>query len=89
MSIRGSYRRSSSISEVCRRENLFDIPKTIVTKVLKEGERTLTDDFIRFSEHTGLKSHFLQCQAGHEKGNVESNGGYHLTQLGLVPVPRF
>jgi hypothetical protein len=66
----------------------FDNTKTIVTKVLKEGERTLTDDFIRFSEHYRFEAVFCNVEAGHEKGNVEGKVGYHRRNF-LVPVPRF
>lgn len=66
----------------------FDNTRTIVTKVLKEGERTLTDDFIRFSEHYRFEPVFCNVEAGHEKGNVEGKVGYHRRNF-LVPVPRF
>ncbi len=66
----------------------FDNTKTIVTRVLKDGGRTLTDDFIRFSEHYGFEAVFCNVEAGHEKGNVESKVGYHRRNW-LVPVPRF
>jgi len=57
-------------------------------KCSKEGERTLTDDFIRFSEHYRFEAVFCNVEAGHEKGNVESKVGYHRRNW-LVPVPRF
>lgn len=66
----------------------FDNTKTIVTKVLKEGGRSLTDDFIRFSEHYRFEAVFCNVEAGHEKGNVEGKVGYHRRNW-LVPVPRF
>jgi transposase len=66
----------------------FDNTRTIVTKVLKDGGRTLTDDFLRFSEHYGFEAVFCNVEAGHEKGNVESKVGYHRRNW-LVPVPRF
>lgn len=66
----------------------FDNPRTIVSKVMKEGERRLTDDFIRFKEHYRFNAAFCNVEAGHEKGNVESKVGYHRRTL-LVPVPRF
>ena len=66
----------------------FDNTKTIVTKVLKDGGRTLTDDFLRFSEHYRFEAVFCNVEAGHEKGNVESKVGYHRRNW-LVPVPRF
>ena len=66
----------------------FDNTRTIVTKVLKEGGRTLTDDFIRFCEHYRFEPVFCNIEAGHEKGNVEGKVGYHRRNF-LVPVPRF
>jgi transposase len=66
----------------------FDNTRTIVTKVLKDGGRTLTDDFLRFSEHYRFEAVFCNVEAGHEKGNVESKVGYHRRNW-LVPVPRF
>jgi transposase len=66
----------------------FDNTRTIVTKVLKDGGRTLTDDFVRFSNHYRFEAVFCNVDAGHEKGNVESKVGYHRRNW-LVPVPRF
>ena len=66
----------------------FDNTKTIVTRVLKDGGRTLTDDFIRFMEHYRFEAVFCNVEAGHEKGNVESKVGYHRRNW-LVPVPHF
>ena len=66
----------------------FDNTRTIVTKVLKDGGRTLTDDFLRFSEHYRFEAVFCNVEAGHEKGNVESKVGYHRRNW-LVPVPHF
>jgi transposase len=66
----------------------FDNTRTIVSKVLKDGGRTLTDDFLRFCEHYRFEAVFCNVEAGHEKGNVESKVGYHRRNW-LVPVPRF
>ena len=66
----------------------FDNTRTIVSKVLKGGGRTLTDDFLRFSEHYRFEAVFCNVEAGHEKGNVESKVGYHRRNW-LVPIPRF
>ncbi|SHJ22235.1 Transposase [Lutispora thermophila DSM 19022] len=66
----------------------FDNTSTIVTKVIKGGGRTLTDDFLRFMEHYGFEAVFCNVDAGHEKGNVENKVGYHRRNM-LVPVPRF
>jgi len=66
----------------------FDNTKTIVTKILKGGERNLTDDFVRFMEHYRFEAAFCNANAGHEKGNVEGKVGYHRRNM-LVPVPHF
>lgn len=66
----------------------FDNTRTIVTKVLKDGGRNLTDDFLRFMEHYRFESAFCNVEAGHEKGNVERKVGYHRSNM-LVPVPEF
>lgn len=55
----------------------FDNASTMVSKILKHGERNLTDDFIRFKEHYRFASAFCNADAGHEKGNVEGKVGYH------------
>ena len=66
----------------------FDNTSAIVTKVLKDGGRTLTNDFLRFKEHYRFDAVFCNVDAGHEKGNVESKVGYHRRNM-LVPIPRF
>jgi transposase len=65
----------------------FDNTRTIVSKVMKEGGRTLTEDFLRFKEHYRFDAVFCNLEAGHEKGNVEGKVGYHRRNM-LVPVPR-
>lgn len=66
----------------------FDNASTMVAKVLKGGNRSLTDDFLRFKEHYRFESAFCNVEAGHEKGNVEGKVGYHRRNM-LVPVPKF
>lgn len=66
----------------------FDNTKTIVTKVLKDGGRNLTEGFIRFMEHYQFEAVFCNVDSGNEKGNVEGKVGYHRRNM-LVPVPRF
>lgn len=66
----------------------FDNASTMVTEVLKEGKRNLTDAFIRFQEHYRFESAFCNLEAGHEKGSVEAKVGYHRRNM-LVPIPRF
>ncbi|KYO68560.1 hypothetical protein ATZ99_00690 [Thermovenabulum gondwanense] len=65
----------------------FDNASTIV-KLLKNGERKLTDAFLRFKQHYGFEAVFCNPACGHEKGNVENKVGYHRRNL-LVPVPTF
>ena len=66
----------------------FDNASSIVSKVLKEGKRNLTDKFLQFKAHYGFEAVFCNIGAGHEKGNVEAKVGYHRRNM-LVPVPRF
>ena len=66
----------------------FDNASTVVTKVLKDGQRNLTNDFLRFAEHYRFEANFCNVNAGYEKGNIEAKVGYHRRNM-LVPVPRF
>lgn len=66
----------------------FDNTRTIVTKVIKGGDRTVTERFQRFCEHYRFKPVFMNPESGWEKGNVENKVGY-LRRNELVPVPRF
>ena len=66
----------------------FDNASTMVKEVIKGGNRTLTDAFVRFKQHYGFEAVFCNPNAGNEKGNVECKVGYHRRNL-LVPVPRF
>jgi transposase len=64
----------------------FDNPPTVVKKILKNGERELTDDFLRLMNHYGFAAAFCNAGCGNEKGHVENKVGYHRRNL-LVPVP--
>ena len=66
----------------------FDNASTMVTKILKNGGRELTDKFIRFSSHYGFTYKFMNPYSGNEKGNVEAKVKYARNNF-LVPVPRF
>ncbi len=66
----------------------FDNTKTIVTKVIRGGERGTTERFDRFREHYRFHAVFMNPGEGHEKGNVENKVGYQRRNF-LVPVPRF
>ncbi len=69
-------------------EAWFDNTKVIVTKIIKGGNRTVTERFNRFQEHYRFRSVFTNPGKGHEKGNVEVKVGYHRRNF-LVPIPRF
>ncbi len=66
----------------------FDNASTIVIDVMKDGQRDLTDDFLRFKNHYMFEAVFCNRGKGNEKGNVESKVGYHRRNI-LVPVPEF
>ncbi len=46
----------------------FDNDKTIVKKILANGEQEVTDSFNRFRMHYGFESNFCNPDSGHEKG---------------------
>jgi len=66
----------------------FDNASTMVTNILKDGKRELTEAFLRFKQHYGFEAVFCNPASGHEKGHVETKVGYHRRNM-LVPVPRF
>ena len=66
----------------------FDNTRTIVTEIVKGGERNVTERFQRFCEHYRIKALFMNPESGWEKGNVENKVGY-LRRNELVPIPRF
>ena len=66
----------------------FDNTRTIVTKIIRGGNREITQRFERFREHYRFHSVFTNPGEGHEKGNVENKVGYQRRNF-LVPVPRF
>ena len=66
----------------------FDNTSTIVTDIIKGGERNVTERFQRFCEHYRFKPVFMNPESGWEKGNVENKVGY-LRRNKLVPVPKF
>lgn len=66
----------------------FDNTSTIVTDIMKGGGRSLTDRFIRFREHYGFQTVFMNPNSGWEKGNVENKVGYCRRNF-MVPVPHF
>ena len=66
----------------------FDNASTMVTDIIKGGGRNLTERFVRFREHFGFESVFMNPDAGWEKGSVENKVGYSRRNF-MVPVPRF
>ena len=66
----------------------FDNATTIVSKIIRNGGREITERFERFREHYRFQSVFMNPGEGHEKGNVENKVGYQRRNF-LVPVPRF
>ena len=66
----------------------FDNASSMVCSILKNGERSLTEGFIRFKNHFGFEATFCNAARGQEKGAVENKVGYLRRNL-LVPVPQF
>ncbi len=64
----------------------FDNLSPAVVKILKNHERKLTEDFLRFKNHYGFVAAFCNPGKGNEKGHVEGKVGYHRRNM-LVPVP--
>lgn len=48
----------------------FDNMSTVVTKVLKEGERNLTPDFLRFMEHHRFESAYCNKNSGNDYPDI-------------------
>lgn len=70
------------------RRSWFDNPDCLVLKVLKNGERILTETFLRFMNHYGFTPAFCNVASGHEKGSVENKAGYPHRRNLFVPLPR-
>ena len=66
----------------------FDNTRTIVTEIIKGGDRKVTERFQKFCEHYRFNPVFMNPESGWEKGNVENKVGY-LRRNELVPVPHF
>lgn len=66
----------------------FDNMSSIVISIKKNGERKLTDDFLKFQQFFGFSTTFCNPNSGNEKGNVEKKVGY-LRKNMLVPIPEF
>jgi transposase len=66
----------------------FDNLSAAVAHIERNGERTLTDSFLKFRSHYGFKSVFCNPASGNEKGNVENKCGYTRRNF-CVPIPIF
>lgn len=66
----------------------LDNPSTAVVHVKKNGERIMTEHFLRFVNHYGFGPNFCNVGQAHEKGSVENKVGYHRRNL-LAPPPEF
>ena len=65
---------------------LFDNMSSAVVSIEAEGERKLTEMFMRFTMHHRYKAEFCNPDSPHEKGNVENKVGY-LRRNYLLPPP--
>ncbi len=66
----------------------FDNASSMVIKIKDDGDRVLTDSFLRFKNHYGFGYAFCNPASGHEKGHVENKVGYIRRNM-LVPIPEF
>lgn len=66
----------------------FDNLSAAVAHINKNGERTLTDSFLKFKAHYGFQAVFCNPSSGNEKGNVENKCGYTRRNF-CVPIPIF
>ena len=66
---------------------LFDNMSSAVTQIEENGERKLTEMFMRFTMHHRFKADFCNPDSPNEKGNVENKVGYLRRNL-LLPPPK-
>jgi len=66
---------------------LFDNMSSAVVHIEANGERKLTEMFMRFTMHHRFKADFCNPDAANEKGNVENKVGY-IRRNFLLPPPR-
>ena len=77
------FRFLNGVPKVIVMDNL----KPVVTKILKEGNREITEGFKRFALHYRFEMKFCNPSSGNEKGNVENKIGYHRRNF-FVPMPK-
>ena len=66
---------------------LFDNMSSAVVHIEADGNRKLTEMFMRFTMHHRYKAEFCNPDSPHEKGNVENKVGY-LRRNYLLPPPK-
>ena len=66
---------------------LFDNMSSAVIHIESEGNRKLTEMFMRFAMHHRFKAEFCNPDSANEKGNVENKVGY-IRRNYLLPPPR-
>ena len=66
---------------------LFDNMSSAVVQIEENGERKLTEIFMRFAMHHRFKADFCNPDSPNEKGNVENKVGYLRRNL-LLPPPK-
>lgn len=66
---------------------LFDNMSSAVVHIQADGQRKLTEMFMRFTMHHRFKADFCNPDSANEKGNVENKVGYIRRNL-LLPPPR-
>lgn len=65
----------------------LDNASAVVNKVLRNDNRGLTREPLRFKNHYDLNTAFCSLGKSNEEGNVESKVGYHRRNM-LVPVTK-
>ena len=66
---------------------LFDNMSSAVIQIEANGNRKLTEMFMRFTMHHRYKAEFCNPDSPHEKGNVENKVGY-LRRNYMLPPPK-
>ena len=66
---------------------LFDNMSSAVVHIEADGNRKLTEMFMRFTMHHRYKAEFCNPESPHEKGNVENKVGY-LRRNYMLPPPK-
>ena len=81
--LRISFEMAGGVPQKIRFDNL----PAAVTSIGKNGERVLTEIFVRFMLHYRFKAEFCNRSKGNEKGGVENKVGYSRRNW-YVPYPQ-